>query len=83
MQHLLKELPRSLVAWCPEQIGWSAYLDNLPLIHEDNPISDLSREVHLMRDADHRHTICVPSSVYFRTLLPRTSRWAANTRAYV
>jgi hypothetical protein len=30
-------------------------LDDLTRIHEDDSIGDLTRESHLVRDADHRH----------------------------
>ena len=34
-----------------------AFLDDRPLIHEDDPIGDVTRELHFVGDDDHRHTV--------------------------
>lgn len=39
-----------------EELGRRALLDDPPLIHENDTISDLASEAHLMGDAKHRDT---------------------------
>ena len=34
-----------------------ALLDDPALVHEDEPVADLARELHLVRDDEHRHPV--------------------------
>ena len=55
-----------LIVWLPEtaacpylrdlqHLGRLALLDNAAVVHEDQPVADISGETHFVSDHDHRH----------------------------
>ena len=56
-KNLLEKILGSGIFWSFEKLFWIIFLDNLTLIHKDHSIGNFAGKPHLMRDANHRHTI--------------------------
>src|SRR6266511_2584274 len=50
-----QERPSPLISRVLDQLAGEALLDDPALVHEDDAVSDLAREAHLVGDYDHRH----------------------------
>ena len=40
-----------------EDVGGDALLDDLAAVHEDDAVADVTGEMHLVRDDEHRHAV--------------------------
>jgi hypothetical protein len=38
-----------------DKVAWNSFFDDLALIHEDQAITECTRQTHLVRDYHHRH----------------------------
>ena len=57
MQSAAQKAARALCLRPVEDVGGLALLDDLALVHEDQLIADVARELHLVRDDEHRHPV--------------------------
>ena len=57
MQYLTQEELRAFMLRILEEFIRRIDFNNLPLIHKDHAIGDLTRKTHFMRDANHGHTV--------------------------
>src|SRR5687767_13093871 len=56
-EHLAQELARSRIAWIAKNLLWRTFLENASVIEDDDPVTHLAREIHLMRNDDLGHSI--------------------------
>lgn len=53
-KNLTKECARSSVLRSFEELCWRSRFNDFALVHENDAVGDSPREIHFMRDADHR-----------------------------
>src|SRR2546423_1826898 len=68
-EDLTDELPGSILFRIREEQGGLSYLEYLALVHENDPVSNFSREPHLVRHHKHGHAIARKVTYYVEHFL--------------